>query len=105
MIKSNNNDVVRVYLEKIATIEGGLPPIEWDKYTPGTNQPDGYSLPVEYNIEGIIYALPRVGIGFTVLREKRNGEKADGLFQTSTVTEVGTTYFKTKNSVYLYKKL
>lgn len=95
----------RVYLEKIATVDGGLPPIEWDKYTPGTIQSDGYSIPIEYNIEGIIYAMPRVGIGFTVLREKRNGVEADGLFQTSTVTEVGDNYFKTRNSVYTFKKI
>jgi len=95
----------RVYLEKISTVNGGLPAIEWDKYTPGTAQGDGYSIPIEYNIEGIIYTLPSVGKSFTVLREKRNGVEADGLFQTSTVTEVGETYFKTHNSVYLYKKI
>jgi hypothetical protein len=46
-----------------------------------------------------------VGKSVVVGRTKRNGVEAYGVFSTSRVTEVGNNYFKTMNSVYLYKYL
>lgn len=98
-------ETIRVYVEKVARVENGLPPMEFGKHVPGTHQDPDYSLPIEYNIEGVAYSLPVVGKSFVVLRSARNGVSADGLFETSKVTEVGETYFKTLNSVYLYRKI
>jgi len=46
-----------------------------------------------------------VGKSVFVDRTKRNGVEVRGVFTTSRVTEVGDNYFKTRNSLYLYKYL
>jgi hypothetical protein len=67
---------------------------------------DNYSsIPIEYNLEGVLSYDIEVGKSVVVGRTKRNGVEAYGVFSTSTVTEVGNNYFKTKNSVYSYKFL
>jgi len=91
----------RLYIEKIATAPGGLPP---DKnYTPGTIPSFGCSLPIEYNIEGVLIEKMEIGFGIKILRDKRNGVESLGEFMTTPLTEIGDNFFKTLNSVYQYK--
>jgi hypothetical protein len=56
-------------------------------------------------LEGVLSYDIEVGKSVVVGRTKRNGVEAYGVFSTSTVTEVGDKYFKTRNSLYLYKFL
>jgi hypothetical protein len=94
-----------IYIEKLAEVSGGLPARSMEEHIDGQYQGDSHSIPVEYNLEGeLIYDI-EVGKHVVVGRTKRNGVEAYGVFNTSRVTEVGTNYFKTKNSVYSYKFL
>jgi hypothetical protein len=74
-----------------------------EEHIDGQYQGDSHSIPVEYNLEGILSFPIQVGESVIVQRTKRNGVEAYGMFSTSRVTEVGNNYFKTKNSVYSYK--
>jgi hypothetical protein len=94
-----------IYIEKLAEVPGGLPARNMDEHIDGQYQGDSHSIPVEYNLEGILSFPIQVGEGVVVQRTKRNGVEAYGVFSTSTVTEVGDKYFKTRNSLYLYKFL
>lgn len=73
-----------------------------DVYIPGGN--NHVSPPIHYEIEGVIYKDVAIGEALTVLRNKRNGVSAPGIFQTSVVTEIipeeNVTTVKTRNSVY-----
>ena len=94
-----------IYIEKLAEVSDGLPARSMEEHIDGQYQGDSHSIPVEYNLEGeLIYDI-EVGKQVVVGRTKRNGVEAYGVFSTSTVTEVGDNYFKTKNSVYSYKFL
>jgi hypothetical protein len=95
----------QIYVEKLAEVPGGLPARNMDEHIDGQYQGDSHSIPVEYNLEGILSFPIQVGEGVVVQRTKRNGVEAYGVFSTSTVTEVGDKYFKTRNSLYLYKFL
>jgi hypothetical protein len=96
----------QIYIEKLAEVPGGLPARNMDEHIMGKPPTDDYnSIPVEYNLEGILAFPIQVGEGVIVNRTKRNGVEVCGLFTTSRVTEVGDNYFKTKNSVYSYKFL
>ena len=69
----------------------------------GQPTPDGYSIPVDYWVEGWIPDRgPKVGEILTMDREIRNGVEAMGLFETTPVVEVSPDglSFRTKNSVY-----
>jgi hypothetical protein len=92
-----------IYIEKLAEVPGGLPARNMDEHIDGQYQGDSHSIPVEYNLEGILSFPIQVGESVIVQRTKRNGVEAYGMFSTSRVTEVGNNYFKTKNSVYSYK--
>ena len=95
-----------IYIEKLAEVEGGLPARNKHNHRDGKDHFDNYSLPVEYNLEGyLLNDEIQVNQSVVVDRIKRNGVKASGMFKTSHVTEVGDTYFKTQNSVYMYKFL
>jgi hypothetical protein len=94
-----------IYIEKLAEVPGGLPARNMDEHIDGQYQGDSHSIPVEYNLEGILSFPIQVGESVIVQRTKRNGVEAYGMFSTSRVTEVGNNYFKTKNSVYSYKFL
>ena len=94
-----------IYIEKLAEVPGGLPARNMDEHIDGQYQGDSHSIPVEYNLEGILSFPIQVGESVIVQRTKRNGVEAYGVFSTSRVTEVGNNYFKTKNSVYSYKFL
>ncbi len=95
----------KIYIEKLAEVSGGLPARSKEEYIDGQYQGDSHSIPVEYNLEGNLVYDIEVGHVVIVERTKRNGVDAYGMFNTSTVTEVGNNYFKTKNSVYSYKFL
>jgi hypothetical protein len=93
----------KIYIEKLAEVSGGLPARSKEEYIDGQYQGDSHSIPVEYNLEGVLSYDIEVGKPVVVGRTKRNGVEAYGVFSTSTVTEVGDKYFKTRNSLYLYK--
>jgi len=96
----------KIYIEKLAEVPGGLPARSMDEHIMGKPNYDNYSsIPIEYNLEGVLSYDIEVGKSVVVGRTKRNGVEAYGVFSTSTVTEVGNNYFKTRNSVYLYKFL
>jgi hypothetical protein len=95
----------KIYIEKLAEVPGGLPARNKEEYIDGQYQGESHSIPVEYNLEGILAFPIKVGESVIVERTKRNGVEAFGMFSTSRVTEVGNNYFKTKNSVYSYKFL
>jgi len=96
----------KIYIEKLAEVPGGLPARSMDEHIMGKPNYDNYSsIPIEYNLEGILSFPIQVGEGVVVQRTKRNGVEAYGVFSTSRVTEVGNNYFKTSNSVYSYKFL
>jgi hypothetical protein len=95
----------QIYIEKLAEVPGGLPARNMDEQIDGQYQGDSHSIPVEYNLEGVLSYDIEVGKPVVVGRTKRNGVDAYGMFTTSRVTEVGDNYFKTQNSVYSYKYL
>ena len=95
----------KIYIEKLAEVSGGLPARSKEEYIDGQYQGDSHSIPVEYNLEGVLSYDIEVGKPVVVGRTKRNGVEAYGVFSTSTVTEVGNKYFKTQNSVYSYRFL
>ena len=96
----------KIYIEKLAEVPGGLPARSMDEHIMGKPNYDNYSsIPIEYNLEGVLSYDIEVGKSVVVGRTKRNGVEAYGVFSTSRVTEVGNNYFKTKNSLYLYKFL
>jgi len=96
----------KIYIEKLAEVPGGLPARSMDEHIMGKPNYDNYSsIPIEYNLEGVLSYDIEVGKSVVVGRTKRNGVEAYGVFSTSTVTEVGNNYFKTMNSVYSYKFL
>jgi hypothetical protein len=101
LIKSNN--MKKIYIEKLAEVSGGLPARSMEEHIDGQYQGDSHSIPIEYNLEGVLSYDIEVGKPVVVGRTKRNGVDAYGVFTTSRVTEVGNKYFKTKNSVYSYK--
>ena len=96
----------KIYIEKLAEVPGGLPARSMEEHIMGKPNYDNYSsIPIEYNLEGVLSYDIEVGKPVVVGRTKRNGVEAYGVFSTSTVTEVGNNYFKTKNSLYSYKFL
>ena len=96
----------QIYIEKLAEVPGGLPARSMDEHIMGKPNYDNYSsIPIEYNLEGVLSYDIEVGKSVVVGRTKRNGVEAYGVFSTSRVTEVGNNYFKTQNSVYSYKFL
>ena len=95
-----------IYIEKLAEVPGGLPARSMEEHIMGKPNYDNYSsIPIEYNLEGVLSYDIEVGKPVVVGRTKRNGVEAYGVFSTSRVTEVGNNYFKTQNSVYSYKFL
>ncbi len=96
---------MRVKISKRAEVTGGLPAIAINAYQTGTLQPENYSLPLDYTIEGELVGTIKVGAPVYVLRDIRNGVPYPGEFITTTVTEVTDTTFRTKNSVYEYSFL
>ena len=94
---------MHIVISKIAEVEGGYKAIEKTQYIPGTIQPAGFSVPLEYTVEGELIAPIEIGKSVFVQRTKRNGVPATGFFATSPITEITENTFKTRNSVYTYK--
>ena len=94
-----------IYIEKLAEVPGGLPARNMDEHIMGKPNDNYSSIPIEYNLEGVLSYDIEVGKPVVVGRTKRNGVEAYGVFTTSRLTEVGDKYFKTQNSVYSYKFL
>lgn len=92
---------MRIKIKKIGVNPGVAPARAIVDHVPGVVQVDGMSLPVEYEIEGELSAPIEVGKSVLVFRDKRNGKKANGIFQTSEVLEVALNGFRTRNSVYV----
>jgi len=95
----------QIYIEKLAEVPGGLPARNMDEHIMGKPNDNYSSIPIEYNLDGVLSYDIEVGKPVVVGRTKRNGVEAYGVFTTSRVTEVGDKYFKTQNSVYSYKFL
>ena len=95
----------QIYIEKLAEVPGGLPARNMDEHIMGKPNDNYSSIPIEYNLDGVLSYDIEVGKPVVVGRTKRNGVDAYGMFTTSRVTDVGDNYFKTKNSVYSYKFL
>ena len=95
----------QIYIEKLAEVPGGLPARNMDEHIMGKPNDNYSSIPIEYNLDGVLSYDIEVGKPVVVGRTKRNGVDAYGVFTTSRVTEVGDNYFKTQNSVYSYKLL
>lgn len=94
---------MRIRIVKRSVAPGGLPAREFADHVPGHIQPAGFSLPVEYTIEGELLQPIVKGEGVRVNRDTRNGVKMPGEFTTSEVTELTLTTFRTKNSVYNFE--
>ena len=92
---------MRIKIKKIAANPGGALAREAADHIAGTDQGDGMSLPVEYEIEGELASPIEVGKSVLVYRDRRNGQRADGIFQTTKVLEVSPEGFRTRNSVYV----
>ncbi len=93
---------MRIKIKKIAANPGGALAREAADHVAGIgDHGDGLSLPVEYEIEGELASPIKVGESVLVYRDRRNGQKADGIFQTSKVLEVSPEGFRTLNSVYV----
>lgn len=96
---------MRIKISKRAEVTGGFPAADKDKYIPGSDGIEGFSLPVDYWLTGRLLGDIAVGQPVVVYRDTRNGVKADGIFQSSPVVEVTRDSFMTKNSVYDYEYL
>jgi hypothetical protein len=93
---------MRIKIKKISAVPGGaLARKAADHVTGLGNHGDGMSLPVEYEIEGELASPIEVGKSVLVFKDRRNGQKADGIFQTTKVLEVSPEGFRTRNSVYV----
>lgn len=99
------NTIKLIYIEKLAEVEGGLPARSMEEHELGLPNSNDTSIPIEYNLEGYLLNEIQINESVMVNRIKRNGVNVSGVFSTSRVTEVGENYFKTKNSVYIYKFL
>ena len=96
---------MNVRIRKLAAVEN--PDVQtdrWEDHLSGSLDNKG-SIPVEYEIEGAITDIPKVGSILVIARTKRNGVEAPGLMTTSVVTEVTEAGFNTKNSVYELEQL
>lgn len=97
----------RIRIKKLAEVSGGSPARAMAEHIPGSAQEDGKSIPVDYEIEGLLLTDICVGTSVRVARDKRNGVPANGLFMTSPVThhcpDCGT--FQTRNSRYRFEYL
>lgn len=76
-------------------------PGSWNDWVPGALDNHG-SLPVDYEITGILLRTIRIGEGIRVWRLSRNGIMAEGLFFTTPIREVREEgqSFLTCNSIY-----
>ena len=75
-------------------------PGSWDHWIPGCADNQG-SLPVDYELQGILMAQVRVGGQLHVFRTCRNGVEADGVFESTPIVTIrDPSLVETLNSVY-----
>lgn len=94
---------MRLRITKLAESPGGLPARDALDHIPGHSQPETFSLPIEYTVEGILMEPIQVGRSVLMERDTRNGVQHPGIFQTSKVTEVKGNTFRTLNSIYNFE--
>ena len=64
----------KIYIEKLAEVSGGLPARSMEEHIMGKPNYDNYSsIPIEYNLEGVLSYDIEVGKPVVVGRTKRNG--------------------------------
>jgi|SRR5882724_5344622 len=91
----------RVVLRKIRPCENpAARSALWSEYTVGRMKPENVSIPIGYELEGILLADISVGRAMTVDRAVRNGVAREGLFLSSPVTRIFPEVIQTENSVY-----
>lgn len=65
--------------------------------------------PIDYYVEGVALAAPKVGESFMMLRDNRNGIRVTGIFTTSKVVKIDELsdclILTTNNSVYKLEKI
>jgi hypothetical protein len=71
----------------------------WNTYVPGSAH-NATSLPVDYEMIGVLLEPPAVGGRVKLLRLERNGVKSMGLFESTQITSVNGSEFTTQNSIY-----
>lgn len=96
-----------VRIKKIAESpdENACKAADWGSYAHGTCQAEGKSIPIEYEVEGILLGKIEVGCSVVVARTKRNGVKIGGFFQTTAVQSLTDKGFLTKNSKYIVEEI
>ncbi|MCX6972362.1 MAG: hypothetical protein NTV93_19735 [Verrucomicrobia bacterium] len=79
-------------------------PASWADWVHGSSNNHG-SLPVSYELRGILLAPVNVGGHIHVFRTWRNGVEADGVFQSTTIVRIlGGMIVETFNSFYLVSR-
>jgi hypothetical protein len=75
-------------------------PGSWENWVPGGAENRG-SLPVDYELQGVLMAPVRVGGQIHVFRTWRNGVEADGFFESTPIVKIRKpSLVETFNSVY-----
>jgi hypothetical protein len=84
-----------------ATPDAPRSPMRWDQVNPGCSiAASGDSLPVDYEMEGVLLADVEVGQSVYLARMVRNGELVNGIFTSSRVASLAQDGFATADSVY-----
>jgi hypothetical protein len=71
----------------------------WSTYVPGAAD-NATSLPIDYEMTGVLLEPPTVGGRVKLLRLERNGVSAMGLFESTPVVSINGSEFSTQNSIY-----
>ncbi len=74
----------------------------WNTYVPGSAD-NATSLPIDYEMIGVLLEPPVVGGQVKLLRLERNGVRSMGLFESTRITSVNGNEFTTQNSVYRWE--
>ena len=83
-----------------ACLDARVPPGSWDGWVAGGRSNWG-SLPVDYEMRGVLLAEIRLGERIFLFRTMRNGVASEGTFLSTTIREIGGSgEVLTANSVY-----
>ena len=95
-----------VHVTKLSTSEDPITePGTWEQWVPGSAN-NTWSLPVGYELRGVLMRPIRIGRCLEVYRTHRNGISADGHFQSTPVISIpDAELVETYNSVYRVKKI
>ncbi len=95
-----------VKVTKLSRCENPLvEPASWDDWRPGSPDNNG-SLPVDYELRGVLLEEVRVGGQIIVFRTQRNGVEAEGLFESTNIRRIeDNARVVTLNSVYSIQPL